>query len=460
MSMPDKHLRKSLWLVLLNVVLVTMACIIPSLNTKRDSGVNPTAVFISSKNAILPDPSAGLDGLEGYSIVFTQSADGNLDGKPYQSSTLMEYKRSVSKDEDLVRVINVTGSREYYMRSTRIGGALYTQSAKDAPCQGGVLDPQAEPLMIPSSRLVAIISADMAGSETVNGVTTDHYLFTQAGMPILETEMPVAGEVWIANPGGYVVKYILTSPAPTNPVGKGLEVGWNWNYELSQVNAIDQISPPTGCRLVPMDIPAMDDAVEISRTPGLIVYTTSSDKAKVIDFYDQRLPSTGWKKDKGGMPDDKEDLTLLYYEKESQVLVIILDKSSGNLEVSASLADRDANTTEEPDLTPQADEPPGAAAPTVDPAQSGLPNDIPLYIGATNMFSTGTLFKFEVQDASDIVAKFYDEQMPINGWKLMTEINSSPGSFVQAWTKASRITSITITTSEATTYVTLMVTNQ
>jgi hypothetical protein len=461
MIMPDRNFHKPLWSVLPLAVLITLACSIPSFISRQASGVTPSPESISTSGAVLPDPSAGLVGLKGYHAVLNQTISGSLDGQSYQSQTLVEYSRAASNDEDLVREITVTGSREYYMNSARIGGAYYTQAAKDVPCQGGVLDPQAESLIVPSSRLVAIISADKTGSETINGIPSDHYRFTQTGMPIIEKEMSISGEVWIANPGGYVVKYLLTSPIPTNPSGNGMKVGWNWDYELTQVNAVDQISLPPGCAPVPLEIPPMDDAENILRIPGLLVYNTPSDSAKVIDFYNKQLQAAGWKKDKGGMPNDNDDLSLLYYERESQILEIVLDKSNGTLEVSASMADRGESATETLVSTTQAGGPTIISpVATVDPSHSGLPDDIPLYTGATNLVNAGPMIKFDVTDSLELVAKFYNLKMPANGWKLMTENSSSPGLSVQVWTKDNRITSITINTQSGTTAVMVMTTNQ
>jgi hypothetical protein len=63
---------------------------------------------------------------------------------------------------------------------------------------------------------------------------------------------------------------------------------------------------------------------------------------------------------------------------------------------------------------------------------------VPLYPGATDLQKIGPALRFNVPDAPDLVATFYRQQMPANGWTSIQEANSS-GQIIQTWTKADRL---------------------
>ncbi len=337
MKMAHLNSGKSILRVAALLALVTLACGLPSSLSPSSQPAAPAA----AANALLPDPAAGLDGLTSYQVVLNQAVNGSLDGKPFQHSVHMEYGRTAAKDETFLRDITASGEAEAFLHTARIGAAYYSQAVKNGACQGGLLDAQQAPAEVPASLLLPVISADRVGSETVNGVPAVHYRFTKSGLQIASQDSPVSGEVWIASPGGYVVKYLLSEPAPTHPSGKGLETGQTWDYELKVVSGDEQINLPQDCTAVPVDIPAVSGAQNVTYDSGELDYSTSSDLATVVDFYDQKLPAAGWVKNQGGKPKDNSIPTPLYYHKGSQLLVITLDNSSAPLQVSVSLSKQD-----------------------------------------------------------------------------------------------------------------------
>jgi hypothetical protein len=82
---------------------------------------------------------------------------------------------------------------------------------------------------------------------------------------------------------------------------------------------------------------------------------------------------------------------------------------------------------------------------TIQPPEgaTGVPEDIPVYPGATDQAIMGALIMFSSADAVEDVAEFYRTQMPAQGWTAGEE--STLGNMVtQEWTKGDRKASLMI----------------
>ena len=71
---------------------------------------------------------------------------------------------------------------------------------------------------------------------------------------------------------------------------------------------------------------------------------------------------------------------------------------------------------------------------TIDPAESGLPEDIPLYPGAVGLMKTGEFVMFIAPDQIDVVASYYRQQLISNEWTLSNDI-SDANTVTQMWSK-------------------------
>ncbi len=331
---------------------------------------------------------------------------------------------------------------------------MYTQSQDGQDCWGEYDDQPVEIVPQPVSLILPVTRASQVGTETVNGVTTLHYHFDQNGLPLEESS---SGEVWIAQPGGYVVKYTLSIPGPANPTGSSVETAETLSYELTKTNAIDKIELPAGCVPVLVDFPAMADAQDIYRSSGYMDFTSPSGAAQVVDFYDQALPPLGWTQVGPSLTPAQTDSHILEYAQGDQALTIFLDKSGGSLEVTAVLYNP-AQAPQEPVLTPGPSPTPGIQ-PTVDASQSGLPADVPLYPGATDLHTLPNGARVSTSDSADAVAAFYHDQLPTLGWSLLNELKPSAGSIDQSWTMTGRMLTIVIQEQDGKTTIMLMLTN-
>ena len=124
--------RKPFYLIgiLSGLLWIMLACGLPAFRPAKPATAPSLTNAKTNANAILPDPAAGLSGLQSYQVVFTQSVKGSLDGSPYERDTQVQYSRAASKDEELIRDTNATGEAETYLQSARIGGAFYSQAGQ------------------------------------------------------------------------------------------------------------------------------------------------------------------------------------------------------------------------------------------------------------------------------------------------------------------------------------------
>lgn len=82
--------------------------------------------------------------------------------------------------------------------------------------------------------------------------------------------------------------------------------------------------------------------------------------------------------------------------------------------------------------------------PTVNQTESGLPEDVPLYPGATGLIKLNAqAIEFGTSDTVDQVVQFYQQQMPAQKWTLVGTTKQIV-SIVQVWQKDVRIVSISI----------------
>ncbi len=401
----------------------------------------------------LPDPAIGLDGLQSYRATLDITVSGTLDGQPYQRQSHLERSFvAAAGDEELLSEIISTGDPDFGEHTLRLGRAIYRLTG-DGACQGQALDPRdLEPTEELAARLLPVAAATLLEPEVVNGVASSHYRFTQAGLRIVEQDAQVQGDVWIAEQGGYVLRYELMVAAPAQASPVGLHARQELRYELSQVNQIEGIALPAGCVPVLADFPAMSDAQDLQRGSGTLIYTTTADQPAVIDFYNRQLASLGWEQDGSAPAQDSPMPTILHYRLGSLRAIITLDDQ----DVIVVQIDLDATAT-----APLAEEQPNQPEfePTADFSQTGFPTEVQLYPGATGLQNlAGMGANFKTSDSPEQVAQFYRDRLAPAGWTPTFE-GDTGGTLVQTWTKAGKVLSVIITPEQGHTSVTMSIAN-
>ena len=240
-------------------------------------------------------PAAGLTDLAGYKATLTLSFDGTEAGQPSQWSTTYEMSHTT---EPAARQLTITSTGAAAdpdpVTLTEAGGASFEQRGEGA-CVVSVLLPgdSAAALLEPAGMLNAVIGAEAAGSETVNGVAADHYIFDERALG-QSGFADSTGELWVAVDGGYVVKYLLTTTGEPGMFGQAIEGTATWAYELTSANQPIAIEPPPDCPAVTVDAPLLADATGVVNEPGLLSYTTLTSPTDVVAFYQAQLPALGW----------------------------------------------------------------------------------------------------------------------------------------------------------------------
>jgi hypothetical protein len=392
----------------------------------------------------LTDPSVGLNTLKSYHASLQQDVVGTLGGSPFERHTQIELTRAPA-DGNYDMELTLQGSDEpsAYLRILALGKASYVWDSKDRPCQGALDDQTANELIDPTLMLLPVSAATKAGTETVNGIETTHYRFDQTGLPLADPKPSAGGEAWIANQGGYIVKYSITFAASAKPDAHGMRAEQTLLYELSHPDGTETVALPQGCLEVLADIPVMPDAQSVLQTNGMTDFVTASGARQVLDFYAQKLPALGWISDQK-LP--AGDVTLpfvaLFTNGDRRISLRLSAAKPSGVEVSFLLlgAFGSSGATKpggEATATP-------GIVPTVEKSESGLPVDVPLYPGATDLSSPAPeMLRFQTDDTPDQVDKYYQEQMPLQNWSSLS-ITNQQGTIIQVWTKEKRIVSVTI----------------
>ena len=408
------------------------------------------SAFTASSGKLLPDPAVGLAGLKSYHATVHQDVVGSLSGSSFERHTQIEITRAPA-DGNYDLQLSLQGSDEpsTFLRIIAIGKASYLWDSKNRPCRGELDDQTANELIDPTSLLPTISAATKVGSETVNGMETTHYRFDQNGLPLSDPKPSASGEVWIANQGGYVVKYSLAIPAPAKPDLHGIQAGQTISYELTETDGTAKVALPSDCVEVLTDIPVMPDAQALIQQNGLTSFQTPSSPAQVLDFYSKNLSAQGWQADRTIPAGDVSlPFTSLFTNGSRKISLHLAAANPSGVEVTIMLMLNAGSTSagtpgQIPTSGAVASATPGIL-PTVNPSQSGLPEDVPLYPGATGLIKLNAqVIEFGTTDTVDQVDQFYQKQMPAQKWTLVGTTKQGVN-IIQIWQKDNRIVSISI----------------
>ena len=334
----------------------------------------------------------------------------------------MEITRAGSGDFD--SQVQSTGSKAA-LRLMALGGAYYRWTGSAAACQGSADPPEADEVIEPAALLPPLGAASRVGVETVNQVPAVHYHFDQSALPHFKSNGGMSGDVWLAENGGYVVRYSLTAAAPQKPSGKGLEVSQSYQYELTPDGLA--LTLPEGCAPVPVDLPVVEGAQNVHRAGGLVTFDTAANPREVISFYEQNLPALGWKAETAGPAGEVSLPVYVDFTQDGLRLTVNLTSKEDHTEAVATTAvalvvvDAAAQAAQAPHPTQEAPSGPGEPLPTIDPAQSGLPSNVPLYPGATSLIQAGSAVMFQSTDPWEDVAGYYRTQLEVLGWAAESE---------------------------------------
>jgi hypothetical protein len=200
-------------------------------------------------------------------------------------------------------------------------------------------------------------------------------------------------------------------------------------YALSKVGAQAQVVYPAGCDPVLSDIPAMKDASDLTRLPGLLDYSTNATQNDIFAFYQDKLTAMGWQK----LTDDgigTDSATTSFIRSDSSVdatVAVEVEGSSQRVTVTIPIKSSAAAATPNPNFTP-------TAGPTVDISSLKLPKGLSIYPGATNLNTSGltpgagglTYINFYTKDSPDKVFAYYAQALSQAGWSTTVAATPNP----------------------------------
>jgi hypothetical protein len=178
-------------------------------------------------------------------------------------------------------------------------------------------------MLDPNSLIGGVRGAQRVGNETINGVPTVHYKIDATGLETLGY-FNGNGDVWVAEPGNYVVKYTFQATGSDKFFGSSNSEGTiKWDYEVSDVNQPIIIQAPENCGGAAEDIPMMSDAQDQAAFGGMSTYSTPSKFADVVAFYEKELKAKGWTETEGsGM--STEGMSTKSYTKDGRTIQVVI----------------------------------------------------------------------------------------------------------------------------------------
>jgi hypothetical protein len=292
----------------------------------------------------LTDVSAGLGNLNSYKASFSMTFEGKENGQPKTST--MAFTEEFVKDPPAKRTV-ITGlggmlgdtgtptpDQSSGIESIEVGGKMYSKMGDICTQVTAESGPQANAMMDPGSIIGGVRGAQRVGNETMNGVPAVHYKLDVSGLETLGY-LNGSGDVWVAEPGNYVVKYVFQATGTDKLFGGSSSEGTiKWDYEVSDVNQPIDIQAPADCGGAAEDIPMMDDAQDQAAFGEMSTYSTPSAFDDVVAFYEEEMKANGWvEAEEGGM--STEGMSMKNYTKDGRKVQVVItaDSSSGKTSV-------------------------------------------------------------------------------------------------------------------------------
>lgn len=219
----------------------------------------------------------------------------------------------------------VEGNLDIYILSDKT--YVYDASTTEFPCimvSGGMENIGEYAFLRPEDFFDEIDTAELIErGVTVNGVLSDHYRVQHTGVEMAETAVE-EGEIWIAQDGGFIVRYTGSAEGKFDADGETEEGKINWEYNLFDVDQVNIIDFPVECRdqqEAVEDIPVPDNAVNKESIAGLVTFESPDTPEQVGEYYREQLPTGGWR-----ITEDSEmaSLVMMTAEKEGKNLQIMI----------------------------------------------------------------------------------------------------------------------------------------
>jgi hypothetical protein len=164
----------------------------------------------------------------------------------------------------------------------------------------------------------------------VNGVLTDHFSVNDASI-IGTTFATKQADIWLAQEGGYVVRFYGEGQGETSSSvsGNSVDGTMTWEYDITDANQVADIGLPAACLQSAQnvfDVPTPENATNISRFDSVVSFLSPDSPASMVDFYQLRLPANGFKQVELS---EFENVHILVYEKDALTYTIVISPGDG-----------------------------------------------------------------------------------------------------------------------------------
>jgi hypothetical protein len=297
----------------------------------------PTLASGGQKAPQLSSVGTNLDTLDSYHMSFVIDVNGSDKNKKPATqhvSILQEVIQSKNQSHLKMSGISLAGAgdngsldiyqidQQSYLFSNS-GDARAAPSCLSFSASQPTIDTNS--LLKPEDMLKDIqIQELIAKGEMVNGVKTDHYKVSQANLGF-GTSKDASGDIWIAEDGGYAVKFTGTATGSFDIGDNSIDGTLTWEYNLTGINSLQAIGLPPECESqqdAMGDLPVPPGVSDIANLGKLISFSSPDKPAVVADFYRAALPDKGWKiTNDSGLG---ADLVTLDIRKGDQTMTILI----------------------------------------------------------------------------------------------------------------------------------------
>jgi hypothetical protein len=171
----------------------------------------------------------------------------------------------------------------------------------------------------PDSFVGSLEGAELAGSETINGVETAHYTFDESSITQSASQFETLnGDIYIAKEGNYIVRMVMEGTG-SMPGVSGVQNGTlQLQFDILDVGQSFEITVPEGCDdalsidtddlggddtgdtggdTTASGYPTLDDAFEIVSFQDILTYKTNKSFDEAVQFYQDQMAAGGWTSD-------------------------------------------------------------------------------------------------------------------------------------------------------------------
>lgn len=167
--------------------------------------------------------------------------------------------------------------------------------------------------------------------ETLNGWSTEHYLFSEADLPPSNIVVDRAeGELWLAKPGNFLIQYVISASVRLQPPLSAPhlfdEGRLTLRYALTDINQELAITPPDFDTILARNelaqLPRLPDARIVAIFPTLLEYTSVISPISATLFYRDQLADLAWTENSADIFEEK---ARLHYAKEGQTVTVLIN---------------------------------------------------------------------------------------------------------------------------------------